>query len=325
MTKNFDIVPFEPSLWPGIERLLRASNVLPTHISNDIPNASSENLGVSRVRGLVAGKNTSTWVARSGDGTLGGVSLTELNWDSEQLGIPAARLDFLVSGQEAESNVKGALLEASLSRSSALHVTARVDSRDLSTIHVLEQHGFITVDAILTFAKQSIPGPVELQTDSLQIRLATSGDAEAAGDLARTAFVYDRFHADPAIPSSVANKLHQDWVRNSCTGKAADAVLLACDHGRLAGFVTCKIQRDSKEMLGKSVGTIVLVATALEFRGRGVARLTTMASLAWFHSVGVDIVEVGTQLRNLPAARLYQRCGFELVGSTCSFRKFRLE
>lgn len=36
----------------------------------------------------------------------------------------------------------------------------------------------------------------------------------------------------------------------------------------------------------------------------------------------MDIVEVGTQLRNIPASRLYEDCGFRLVASNLSLRKW---
>jgi len=110
-------------------------------------------------------------------------------------------------------------------------------------------------------------------------------------------------------------------VRNSCAGAAADGVLLAFHRSQLAGLVTCKIQNDSHKYLGKTMGTIVLVATAAEYRGKGIATLTTMASMEWFRKQGVDLVEVGTQIRNIPAVRLYPRCGFEIAAASYSLRK----
>ena len=64
------------------------------------------------------------------------------------------------------------------------------------------------------------------------------------------------------------------------------------------------------------------MATALDARGRGIAKATTYGALDWFREQGVDIVEVGTQLRNIPASRLYEACGFRLVASSLSLRKW---
>ena len=121
--------------------------------------------------------------------------------------------------------------------------------------------------------------------------------------------------------SDQADELYAAWIRNSCAGIGADAVILAEDSQSLLGYVTCKLQSDTKVYLGKLIGTIGLVATAAHARGRGVAGSATLAALRWFHQQGADIVEVGTQLRNIPASRLYQTCGFRLVGSSISLRK----
>jgi ribosomal protein S18 acetylase RimI-like enzyme len=48
----------------------------------------------------------------------------------------------------------------------------------------------------------------------------------------------------------------------------------------------------------------------------------TRGALDWFRDQGVDIVEVGTQLSNIPASRLYESCGFRLVASSLSLRKW---
>jgi len=64
-----------------------------------------------------------------------------------------------------------------------------------------------------------------------------------------------------------------------------------------------------------------MVATAENARGQGVASLATLGALRWFREKGVRIVEVGTQLRNLAAGRLYEKCGFRLCGASLTFRK----
>lgn len=247
--------------------------------------------------------------------------------------MSAARLDyFIATGSYGEQyQIKQVLLAAALKHAEqkdVQHISARLDASDLSGLHVLESAGFITVDGILTFALDLSRDSATLSSAGCQLalqgvnlRLATGADSEATTELARTAYIYDRFHADPAIPSEQADELHAEWLRNSCAGKAADAVVLAEDERGLLGFVTCKLQCDTKAHLGKLIGTIVLVATADRARGRGVGRATTLASVEWFRNQQVDIVEVGTQLRNIPASRLYQSCGFRLVGSSVSLRK----
>jgi GNAT superfamily N-acetyltransferase len=238
-----------------------------------------------------------------------------------------ARLDYLVAVGDYKEQyaAKQALLHVILQSCTAQgiqYLITRMDASDLSGLHVLEQAGFITLDGLLTFARALTDYPFGEPHPGMHIRLATTADSEATADLARYAYVYDRFHSDPVIPPERANELHAVWGRNSCTGQAVDAVVLAEDGEDLLGFVTCKLQRDTKEHLGQMIGTIVLVATARKARGVGIGRAMTLAALDWFHRHGVGIVEVSTQFRNIPASRLYESCAFRLVGSSITLRKF---
>jgi ribosomal protein S18 acetylase RimI-like enzyme len=187
---------------------------------------------------------------------------------------------------------------------------------------VLEAAGFITVDSVLTFALDLKEHRVVAPSSDFKIRLATAEDASDAAALARTAYVHDRFHADPFIDRELADELHATWVRNSCEGEVADAVLVAEDRSGLLGFVTCKLPGDKDcNSTDSRAGTIVLVATAKQARNRRVDHDLTMAALEWFRKNGCDSVEVGTELSNIPAARLYQMCGFRLKATSVSLRR----
>ena len=278
-----------------------------------------------RVTKTLENKNGASWVMMQANQARGFASLSMLPWDSEQIGVSAARIDYLVAqgSYDEQQQTKKKLLQhvlAEAQEQGVWHLSVRVDASDLSSLHVLEQAGFITVDSILTFALDLATHRQTEHTQDFKIRLATAADAEQAAALARTAYVYDRFHSDPFINNERADALHATWLQNSCTGKAADAVVLAGDDTGLLGFVTCALQRDTQARLGRMVGTIVLVASAERARGRGVGLATTMAALEWFRQQGCEIVEVGTQLRNIAASRLYQKCGFRLVGSSVSLR-----
>lgn len=238
-----------------------------------------------------------------------------LPWDSELFGMRAARLDLLdASGPYAEARLRKRDLLASVLRqcrdTGVRHLSARVSSGDLSTIHVLEEAGFELLDGIQTllmlldgFRTPAPPGT----------RLFEPGDLPQVLEIGRTAFIFDRFHADPALTSAVADQVHESWTRNCCLGTAADAVVVAEQDGRVASFVTCRADGEK--------GIIVLVATAAWARGRGAARRASLAALHWFAGEELKVVEVGSQLSNVPAVRLYQDLGFRLAGTSFTFRK----
>lgn len=273
------------------------------------------------------GNDGGAWIVMQQNHVRGFACFRKLPWDSQQLGLSAARIDYLLAAgsYHEQRSAKEMLLEELLLEAQNIgvwHMSARVDASDLSSLHVLEEAGFLTVDGILTFALD-LKEPSALQSDNeIRIRPATADDVVAAAALARTAYVYDRFHADPFIDGELADELHAAWVRNSCDGTAADAVLIAEDESGPLGFVTCKIPGDAGHNSDRSRrGTLVLVATAPQARGRRVGYSLVLAALEWFRQSGCQTVEVGTQLSNIAASRLYQTCGFQLRATSVTLRR----
>ena len=295
-----------------------------------------------------------------------------LAWDSQQLGVEAGQLCFLLSegGYQRQQELSTLLLERVLERCGDQGIrllSARLDSSDGVAIHLLERHGFLLVDGILTFSvdlerasaqspcRPDLPAPFLLQgvrgytgqgslssagegpaerpapphpdvyhhcLDSVTIRAAGPGDLDHLKALARRSYAHDRFHSDPLIPRQAADNVYAAWIENACLGHGADVVIVAERNGCLEGYVSCALDREAESHLGLRIGTIGLVATAPEARGHGLARAIIAAALEWFWSQGAVIVEVGTQLRNLPAARLYESMGFRLVSTSVSFHKW---
>jgi len=240
-----------------------------------------------------------------------------LEWDSEQFGIPAARLDLIeASGSYAEARAEKQKLIASVldqcSKAGIRHLSARVDTGDLTTIHALEDAGFQLIDGIQTFL---LPLDGYRASEPSGTRLFEPRDLPEVLEIGRTAFVFDRFHADPALSPAVADRVNETWTRNCCLGIAANTVVVAEEEERVASYVTCRTDQQARR------GTIILVATAQWARGRGAARRASGAALHWFAGQGMESVEVGTQFRNIPAARLYESLGFRLTRTSLTFRK----
>lgn len=240
-----------------------------------------------------------------------------LEWDTEQFGMAAARLDLLeASGPYAEARAgKQRLLSSVMDRcreAGIRHLTARVDTGNFTTIHALEEGGFELIDGIQTFLLPVNGNHAAMPSGT---RPFEPKDLPEVLEIGRTAFVFDRFHADPALSPAVADQVNENWTRNCCLGKAADAVVVAEEEDRVASYVTCRTESQARR------GIIILVATAEWARGRGVARRASSAALYWFAGQGMESVEVGTQLRNIPAARLYESLGFRLIRTSLTFRK----
>ncbi len=280
-------------------------------------------LGESRrknVETTIAGGRARTLVARRGSSIEGAVAWSGLDWDSGIFGFPAARLEFMIAA-EGKAGVLDRLCRAALDDAGVRgirHITARVNASDLAGIQALERAGFEMIDGIQTFSlplddRVYLEGPARRW-----VRDYRPSDLDPLCEIARRAYIHDRFHADSALPEGAADRAHYEWVRNSCLKKAADHVIVAEWESRPAGFVTCRLNRNPGLA---PTGVILLVATDASARGRGLARAATLGSLDWFRSQGAASVEVGTQFRNIPAGRLYETCGFRLTATSVTLRK----
>ncbi len=232
-----------------------------------------------------------------------------LPWDTEQFGFPAARLELDV----APDHLQSVLQECR--RAGIRHVTARPDATDRGTIRALENHGFELLDAIQTFECKIEEHLQTTPETTITVRPFRAADLDQVRAIARTAFVYDRFHADEALAPGVADRIHVAWIDNCCRGIMADVVWVAQDAGKILGFVTCKVARTTRS------GDIGLVATHEDARRRGVARDLTARALNWFRQERALSVRVGTQITNIPAARLYQSLGFAPFAVSFTFRR----
>ena len=251
--------------------------------------------------------------------------LAPLAWDTRVLGMNAARLELMVAGSYQRAlTVASELVEAAVAgaeHDDLVHVTSRVDAADDAAIHALESHGFLGVDALVTFAAAPKDLLVDGRSGPVFVRPATAEDTEPLAELAAGAFSLGRFHSDPAITPGRAQDVYREWARGCVRGTAADIVLTAADGPRLVGFVACRMTSDTITHLAHPVGTIPLIATSAQARGRGVGAALIAAAAAWFIDRGAMSAEVGTQLRNRAAARLYERCGFRLTAGALTFRR----
>jgi RimJ/RimL family protein N-acetyltransferase len=283
-------------------------------------------LKATQLHRLLARPDAVTAIAH--DRELKGVACwTPLPWDSRQFGFFAARLDLLVAagGRVQAFRTKLDLLNDSLKDCAAQgvrHITTRVDASDITSIEALQRSGFELIDGIQTFSlRLSERRAAPASEDSFELRLFEESDLPQVLDLARTAYTHDRFHIDSAIGQETADRVNETWLRNSCNGEIADSVVIARAGSTVLGYVTCRIDREATRVLGIGCGEIGMVATISQARKAGVASAATHSSLDWFESQGIGVVEVGTQLRNIAAARLYERCGFRLAAVSYTWRK----
>jgi dTDP-4-amino-4,6-dideoxy-D-galactose acyltransferase len=113
-----------------------------------------------------------------------------------------------------------------------------------------------------------------------------------------------RFGADPRIPENTMIKMYRLWLRNSLNRQVADAILVVRHSGRVVGMST---------VLGKNgKGCIGLFAVDKDLRGKKVGVALARAAQTWARRKGFRFARVVTQETNIPACRLYEKCGYHL-------------
>jgi dTDP-4-amino-4,6-dideoxy-D-galactose acyltransferase len=245
-----------------------------------------------------------------------------LPWDTQMLGFATARISALYrSPSPAALSFQHELLEKLLAQARGAgvrYLMVRVPAGDVAAIDQLENLGFRTVDGILSFGRSLDElAPAE---GAPVVRRAEAQDIPALREIAGSSFALDRFHSDPIIGKDKADDVQRAWVDNSCQG-FADCVLVAVLGGEIAGFTTLKLDRTAERELGIKVGLVDLVAISPRYRRRGLAHALSLSSLRWFRDAGCGWVEVGTQLANVHAARVYQSAGFRLTASSLTLRQ----
>jgi|HubBroStandDraft_6_1064221.scaffolds.fasta_scaffold09020_2 ribosomal protein S18 acetylase RimI-like enzyme len=188
-------------------------------------------------------------------------------------------------------------------QSDDLFVTAKLGADQVAEAGLLQDLGFRTIDTALTFEASALTAPAA----DPRVRFACAEDRAAVAQLAGSAFVFSRFHLDPAIPTWLAHRVKAAWAENFFAGKRGDGMVVAEHAGTVAGFL---------QLLWSPGDVLVidLIAVAPRSARSGLAR--AMIGFAAVNGVGDQrrprSFRVGTQAANTPSVRLYESLGFRL-------------
>lgn len=254
-------------------------------------------------------------------------SVEYLSWDSKIFGFPMAKIHFNMNSGiysyidecALGYNLLEAVLEFCKSRGFK-YLICRVNSDALTTIHSLESADFRLIDAILKF-KICLAGFKNLQKICpFKIRLFKKKDTPYLENICLSSFKYDRFHSDPLLPRRNSDFLHKQWLNNLCRDKR-NMVAVAVINDIPIGFILLSELRQLKDIVNKRVFSIVLTAVRENFRSKGAGKALLTFALNKIKDKA-DICEVGTQINNIAACRLYESNGFKSTFSSFTFRRW---
>lgn len=221
-----------------------------------------------------------------------------LEWDSAFFKTRIARVTSETLDHQDMQNV---LLWCGEHSIRCLYLLAAV--HDATTTRLAEAHDFHLADLRVTLGLQLSPGSTMQDPEGDHvIRPCREDDLPALRALARASHHDSRFYQDPNFPQSACDALYETWIDKSCHGYA-EAVFVLELSSEPMGYISC--HRDAG-----GAGHIGLFAVAKSVQGKGYGRALIGRALQWFLANGLLDVSVVTQGRNVPAQRVYQRCGF---------------
>lgn len=176
-------------------------------------------------------------------------------------------------------------------------VQAKVLSQQTAGLDALSSLGFRLVEgeADFVFGPRSGGRPEG-------IRIARKEHIPALREAAGGAFAWSRFR-EPWYQPGDSARFYAQWIENAVLGTFDHQCLIAVsDAGDLQGFISLRELADGS-------GRIGLLATLPEAQGLGVGQRMIEAASDWCRARRLSRLHVATQLGNLPALRLYLRCG----------------
>lgn len=176
-------------------------------------------------------------------------------------------------------------------------VQAKVLSQQTAELDALSALGFRLVEGEADFVLG-----VDAGTRPEGIRIARKAHIPALRAAASEAFAWSRFR-EPWFRPGDSARFYAQWIENAVLGTFDHQCLIAVnDKGDLQGFVSLRELSDGS-------GRIGLLATLPEAQGLGVGQRMLEAAADWCRARRLSRLHVATQLGNLPALRLYLRCG----------------
>jgi dTDP-4-amino-4,6-dideoxy-D-galactose acyltransferase len=217
--------------------------------------------------------------------------IEKLSWDSDFFGYPVGQIEIL---KPDRYNVS----------------TAIQDSKKFTLVYVIspERIDFEVPELKLVDIKTRLSKRIKNKPNCSFYNISEYG-GEEDGQLKKLALesgAFSRFKVDSNFVHNEFEKLYLKWISDSINKIIADKIIVYKEPGSVCiGFVTLKFKIHFSE--------IGLIAVDEKSRGKGIAKSLLTFTDGLTINAGCDRIEVVTQLENLPAMKLYEKAGFEII------------
>ena len=241
-----------------------------------------------------------------------------LNWDSEFFGVDTARIENLLFSQDSKApfeiraNLIGQIVERA-DKGNAKFLSCRITAEDTLLAQALEEQGFRLCDILNVYVK-TLKRIDKIIPDRRE-------EAFRVLDHCLGGMKWGRVYQDPNIEKSKAREFYQQ-ISVSMLSKDCH-VTIARENGLGVGLAIGVLDPKVSEFMDKPYGVLWLIAIAPEFHGRGVGKKLLKKFIKEVSGL-YDFLEIGTQVSNVGANKMYLSVGCNLLTQALTFHRWRI-
>lgn len=226
--------------------------------------------------------------------------IERLEWDSKFFGYPVARIVFDQLGFDNMDD----LFRQLISEKIRLTYFFVPESETKLNKHIAKK-GCILVDQKTTFSKTT---ERQIKYSNYIVEFTETEINNRLIKLVLQAGLFSRYRVDKNFTNNEYERLYIEWLTKSINRTLALKTFIAKKDSDIIGLSTLSEK--------SGFADIGLVAVDENFRGQGIAYdLIHFADNAAF-DLGYNKIKVVTQLQNMGACRLYEKCNFQIENIT---------
>jgi dTDP-4-amino-4,6-dideoxy-D-galactose acyltransferase len=227
-----------------------------------------------------------------------------IDWDSEFFGFPVAQL---LSPEASPGDVQKCLSEMKAAGIRLVYSSGKLDRKGIEELVKL---GGKYVDQ-KTIYYTRLDEVVNPEPDPRIVSYQGTQADQRLVQLSIDAGIYSRFNTDKQIGKEKFEELYRRWISQSVSRAIAKDVFVFTENETISGMITVGEKNGS--------GNIGLVAVDTSKRGAGIGVALVNHAKSWFYRNGFKDATVVTQGFNIPACKLYEKCGFSVMSSEAYF------
>ncbi|MBW7877371.1 MAG: hypothetical protein H3C47_15440 [Candidatus Cloacimonetes bacterium] len=236
-----------------------------------------------------------------------------LDWDSGFFGLDVFQI-LSVSGKHVGDIFDGISSFLNTLPKGA-YVLSKVEPTSLAYVQAVSKLGFELIETRLTYVLDT---EKFYPSERYNVRLATIDDISFLSNVAETTInLYDRFHADPTLPSERVDRLMRTWIEASVKTDFADGVLVV-DSSEPGAFCTFKTHQSKWEKWGCRASQPVFSAVSPKFKG-WYRKIISELSL-YLKEFGAEKLFLVTQVTNNAVISVWEKLGYRYAKSEHIFR-----